>query len=175
MDINNSFKEKRDNNKMDNTKSKKTLCEVCNYSMLSKNYKRHLVSKTHLKNLKQQDTGVEEKQEEKQEQKEEKQKEEKKEQPKTKPKPKQKQKKDKIKIAIPVSKTCSKDCLRQRELRLKKNPDLKIKPTPNREWLVINGELETTQARAIRLRRERQKRYRDTKRAERLKQKQNKK
>jgi len=170
MDINNSFKEKRDNNKMDNTKSKKTLCEVCNNGVLTKNYKRHLVSKKHLKNLKQQDTGVEEKQEEtKQEQKEEK-----KEQPK--PKQKQKQKKDKIKIVIPVSETCSKDCLRQRELRLKKNPEIKIKPTPNREWLTIGGVLETKAEREIRLRRERQKKYRDKKRLEKLeKQKQNKK
>lgn len=149
----------RDTNKemTDNTKSKTTFCEVCENQVLTKNFKRHLVSKKHLKNVKIQEMGVEEtKQEEtKQEEKEEQPKQQKK--PKTKTKPKQK--KDKIKIVLPIREICSKDCLRKREKRMKDNPNRVIKPTPRREWVSVNGKIESQEEHEIRLRRERQRRY----------------
>lgn len=147
----------RDTNKemTDNTKSKTTFCEVCENEVLTKNFKRHLVSKKHLKNIKIQEMGVEEtKGEEKQEEKQETKQEE-----KPKPKQKQKQKKDKVKIVLPIRENCSKDCLRKREKRMKDNPNRVIKPTPRREWVSVNGKIESQEEHEIRLRRERQRRY----------------
>jgi len=124
-------------------------CNVCNiYLKNKKSLQKHLKTKKHQNNLKEE------------EKEEEKETEEKTETP------------DNVEIAWAAQTVCSKDCLRMRKSRELKS-GIETKPKPRREWLKVDGKVETTEERRLRLHKERQKRYRQKKKLE--KQKQNKK
>lgn len=115
-------------------------CNVCNiYLKNKKSLQKHKKSKKHIANL----------QEEKQEAEEQKQ-----EEPDL---------PDNVEVAWEAQTDCSKDCLRMRKAREAKS-GIKTKPKPRREWLKIDGVLETTEQRSRRLHRERQKRHKENKR-----------